>query len=401
MLPHELTKLATAEVQDFIFAHAGDDENKMVLRQREILGVPTALIAQQIAARRKAESKLSLFYKTSGVVYPPSVNVEQSSSEATARFKAEIISKELGQKKLIAADLTAGFGVDSFFLSKICARVDSVEPNPALNSITQHNFSLLKLKNVQCHPLDAELFLDQNQSLYDFIYLDPSRRDSHSKKVFRLADCQPNVQTLLPKLFERTNLVLLKASPLLDLQQGQSELGNVKKVIVVSVGNECKELLFIIQKEFVGEPKIETYNLDSLGNTKQDFDFYLSDEKKSVSDFGTPQTYLYEPNASILKSGAFKLIGKKFGLQKLHPGTHLYTSSSLSKKFPGRVFKIDAIEFAAKDFPNRKANVLTRNFPMKPEELKKKLKLTDGGEKYVIAFSGKKKKYIVAATRLV
>ena len=176
---------------------------------------------------------------------------------------------------------------------------------------------------------------------------------------------------------------------------------SVKKVIVVSVSNECKELLFLLQNGFSGEPIIETYNLDKLGNMKQLFSFAFDEERNTTSDFSEPQTYLYEPNASILKAGAFKMIGGKFGLQKLHVNTHFYTSTLLKENFPGRIFKINQLEFESKTFAEKKANVITRNYPLKAEELKKKLKLSDGGEKYIIGFSSVKKKYVALATRLV
>ncbi len=189
--------------------------------------------------------------------------------------------------------------------------------------------------------MSAEKFIDSCKAHYDLIYLDPSRRDDHKKKVFELAACKPNVLSMLPKLFQLTDFVLIKTSPLLDINQGLKELGHTKKVVVLSVGNECKELLFLLQKNVTKEPVIETYNLDNSGQAVHTFSFTPSEEKDSEADFASPQTYLYEPNASILKSGAFKLIGEKFGLQKIHPNTHFYSSLHFREKFPGRVFKIE------------------------------------------------------------
>jgi len=401
MSQDEIERIASNEVQEFIFAHEGADEKKLLLQRSEILGLSSSLIAQQIAIRRKAEIKLSLFYKTKGIVYPASLNWEQCSSEATGFFKAEIISREISNCHLKVADLTGGFGIDSFFFSKKAALVDYIDPDNTLLNIAQHNHSLLGCSNIQYHANQAEEFLDQCKTKYDLIYLDPSRRDSHSKKVFRLTDCEPNINNLLPRIFEFTEFVLIKTSPLLDVQQGLNELPSVKKVIVVSVGNECKELLFLMQNGFSDEPIIETYNLDKIGNVKQFFFFTFEEERNVGSDFGEPQPYLYEPNASILKAGAFKMIGEKFELQKLHVNTHFYTSILLKENFPGRIFKINQLEFDTKGLGEKKANVITRNYPLKAEELKKKLKLSDGGEKYVIGFSSVKKKYVVLATRLV
>ncbi len=168
----------------------------------------------------------------------------------------------------------------------------------------------------------------------------------------------------------------------------------------MSVSNECKELLFLLQNRFSGEPIVETSALDKFGEAKQSFTFTFDDEKNIDSDFSEPLTYIYEPNASILKAGSFKLIGKKFGLQKLQVNTHFYTSTILKEDFPGRIFKIDQVEFNLKTFAEKKANVITRNYPLRTDELRKKLRLSDGGEKYVIGFSSSKKKYVVLATRL-
>ncbi len=394
----EITELGKIEVQEYILAHSNDDEKKILLKHKSILGLPAILIAQQIASRRKAESKLPLFYGTKGVVYPPSLNLEQSSSEATAKFKTKIIRTEIGEK-LKAADLTGGLGIDSFFLSQVAERFDYVEKDSELLNVARHNHSLFN-QNISHHNKFAEDFLATTTAHYDFIFIDPSRRDSKARKVFSLSDCTPDVTQLLPQLFERADFVLLKASPLLDIKQGLKELNGVKKVFVVSLANECKELLFLLRKDFVGKPLIETYNLDSKGKIKHLFHFTFSEEEMATSEFSEPRNYLYEPNASILKSGAFKSIGEKFGLNKIHVNTHLYTSNELKKDFPGRTFEIEQLSFDVTSLPEKKANVITRNYPLTPDELKKKLKLKDGGEKFVIAFSGQKKKYAVLAKRL-
>jgi 16S rRNA G966 N2-methylase RsmD len=397
----EVEKIAAGDVQEFIFAHEDADEKKLLLQRSEILGLPSSLVAQQIAIRRKARIKLPLFHKTKGIVYPASLNWEQCSSEATGAFKAEVITREIDKGQLRVADLTGGFGIDSFFFSKRAALVDYIDPDINLLNIARHNHTLLGCSNIQYHPNKAEEFLNQCNTKYDLIYLDPSRRDLHSRKVFRLADCEPNIPNLLPKVLKFTEFVLIKTSPLLDIQQGLNELSFVKKVIVVSVGNECKELLFLVQNGFSGEPVIEAYNLNNLGKAKHFFSFTFDEEKNVVSDFSEPQNYLYEPNASILKAGAFKITGEKFALQKIQASTHFYTSTILKEDFPGRIFRIDQVEFDPKSLVERKANVITRNYPLTAEELKKKLKLSDGGEKYVIGFSSLKKKHVVLATRLV
>jgi len=397
----ELEKLSSKEVQEYILTHEKDDVLKLLLHKREIFGLPFASVADQIIARKKIFSKAPSFYKESGIVYPSALNLEQSSSETTAKFKVEFLLKEFNRKNFgKVADITGGFGIDSYVLSQASTNLDFVEPNATLTAIVKHNFDILGIQNVVYHCSKVEDFLNASSRKVDLVLVDPSRRDIRSKKVFRLSDCQPDIKSLLPKLFNITNRVLLKVSPLLDLQLGLNELEHVKKIIVVSVANECKELLFLLQDNFSGEPSIETYSLDKQGRVVHSFCFTIGAEKTAHSDFGDPQLYLYEPNASILKSGAFKLIGEKFSLRKLHPNTHLYTSSVVLKKFPGRVFKIEELAFNRSNIPERKANVITRNYPLTAEQLKKILKLEDGGENYVIGFSGMKKKFIVRATRL-
>jgi hypothetical protein len=399
MSQDEIEKIISSEVQDYIFAHKSDDEKKLLLQRSEILGLPASLIAQQIAIRRKAEDKLPLFYKTKGVLYPPSLQWEQCSSEAAAAFKADKIAV-VGNSKIKIADLTGGFGIDSLFFSKRAELLDYVEPNTELLNIARHNHKLFGCENIHYHQGTADEFLNKCKTSYDLVYLDPSRRNVKSQKIFKLSDCQPTIKEILPGLFDVSEFVLVKTSPLLDIQQGLLELSSVAKIMVVSVNNECKELLFLMQKGFAGEPPIEAFNLDTLGNVKHFFVFTMNEEKRTDPEYSEPETYLYEPNASILKAGAFKTIAKRFDLRKLHNNTHLYTSARFKENFPGRIFEIHQPEFKWKDYKEKKANVITRNYPLKAEELKKKLKLTDGGEKYVIGFSSKKKKHVVLATRL-
>jgi hypothetical protein len=400
MSSEEILKVGGKEIQEYLFDHAKDDEKKLLLKHKSLLGLPSSLIAQQIAGRKKIESKVPLFFQTKGVVYPLSINLEQSSSEATARLKANIILKEFEGKTPKVADITGGFGIDSFFFSEIADTVTYVEPDSALLEIVRHNFSIFKKGHIMFHCKTAQDFLKTNSVNQDFIFLDPSRRDSKTRKVFSLSDCSPDVTQLLRDILCQTTIVLLKASPLLDIKQGLRELDAVKRVIIVSVANDCKELLFLVDKRFSGEPTVETLNLNSEGSVKHAFEFKLSEEETSLSELGPPQQYLYEPNAAILKAGAFKLVGKKFDLKKIHVNTHLYTSSTLKMDFPGRVFEIEETKFDSKLLSEKKANIITRNHPHTPEELKKKFKLKDGGEKYVIAFSSREKKYTVLAKRL-
>ncbi|MFM9837108.1 MAG: THUMP-like domain-containing protein [Cyclobacteriaceae bacterium] len=401
MLPSEVLQIIQPNVQEYILENENADEKKLLLSKKEILGIPSTIIANQISGRRKAKLKLPTWQQTKGIVYHSNLAIEQSSSEATAKFKTQIINDLVKGRKSMA-DLTGGFGVDSLSFSKIFDRVNYVEPNKELVEIVTHNHHQLQAANIQHHNQTAEGFFKKTTSQFDLIFLDPSRRDESNRKVFRLAECLPNISELQPKIFERADHILLKASPLLDIQQGLREITHVRKVFIISVENECKELLFFADQKFSGEPIVEAVNLDQEGKVEETFTFFASNEKKSESQFNKPLSYLYEPNASILKAGAFKLISSRFNIFKLHTNTHLYTSQELIQNFPGRTFKIERIDPTDKELKmlllGGKANVATRNYPLSAEELKKKLRLKDGGEKFVIGFSGVAKKYIALAS---
>jgi hypothetical protein len=391
-------QLLQPAVQKFIIDHENDDEKMLVLKHKTIEGVPAALVATQINGRKKAKLKIPQFYSTINILYPPGINLEQSSSEKTALFKASVL-KNYGSKLI---DLTGGYGVDSFFFSQSFNTVHYVEPDRALLEIVKHNHQVLGAHTIFHHNLTAEKFLAEYTENFDCAYIDPSRRSKSNQKVHKLSDCDPDISQLLPEIFKISPIVLIKSSPLLDIHQGLRELMNVEKVWIVAVDNECKEILFLCRNRFIGEPEIIAVNLQDV---TERFSFMFSEEKGIESAFSNPLSYIYEPNASILKAGAFKLIGNRFSLCKLHPSTHLYTSPSLIKDFPGRIFKI--LHFTKPDkkllhsiFAEGKANIITRNYPLSNEALKKKTKLKDGGDCYLIGFSGQKEKYLVAANRI-
>lgn len=400
-----LLRIAQPEVQDYIFSHESDDERSLVLKHHEVLGLPASLIAQQLTGRRKSKIKLPTWYKTKGVIYPPSINLEQSSSEATAGYKARLARSLFHNKNdLVAVDLTGGFGVDSFCFSQVFSSTHYVEPNTDLFEIAQHNHQTLGASSIIHHNTSAEEFIDSNLPV-DIVFLDPSRRDQQSRKVFKLADCSPDISKLQEKIFEKCPFLLVKTSPLLDIQQGLREILHVKKVFVVSVDNECKELLYLAEKGYTGEVAIEAVDLTRDGNVNSAFAFSSEEEKCATVQLGEPLEFLYEPNSAILKSGAFKLISQKFQLAKLAPNTHLYTASKLVNDFPGRIFRIEVLNPDSKQLnqllPNHQVNVMTRNYPLKAEELKKKLKLLDGGDKFLIGFSTKQKKHLALCSGII
>lgn len=396
-----IDKLLQPEVQQFIEEHLNDDVVTLLLKSKEVHGVPTSLIADQITGKRKAAEKLSLYYNTSGIIYPPAINWSQCSSEQTAEYKAQWLKTKTTDFKN-GVDLTGGFGVDAFFIGKLFQQYVYIDPNEKLLHIAKHNHEMLGAKQIVYKNTTAEVFADQLSEEYDFIYVDPSRRDEGNKKLVRLCECVPDVTSLQDKLLQQSPVLLIKTSPLLDIQQGLRELKNVKEVVVLSVNNECKEVLFWCEGNFLATPEITAINLHK---NEEVFCFTFSEECSAIVAFSAPKRYIYEPNVSVLKAGAFKCIANQFQLYKLHVNTHLYTSDSFILDFPGRVFEVRAIvksdpKMVSEYFKEGKANVITRNYPLSPEELKKKLKLTDGSEQYLLAFTGVDKKYIVCANRL-
>lgn len=389
-------------MKKYLIEHEHHNVRDIILKHKEILGIPTSTLFEQINARKKARQKIPLYYETDGIIYPPQQNWEQSSSQQTAVFKSDIITSILKSHPVIG-DLTGGFGVDTFFFSKHTATVHYVEPENSLLELARHNHQLLKAKNIQYHNQHAEDFLATTTGPFDLLYIDPSRRTAEKKRVLTFEHSSPDVLKMTNQIFSKSEWLLVKGSPLLDIQAGLSQLPFVKKVFVISVRNECKEVLFLSQRGFGGEPDIEAVNLND--EKERRFVFTIPEEKALSITFSDPLDYLYEPNASILKAGGFKSVAHQFGLKKIHINTHLYTSEKLLTGFPGRTFRVIRLiksdkTSVMKAFPDGKANVTTRNYPLSAEALKKKIGLSDGGERFLLAFSGVTKKFLAVAERL-
>lgn len=394
-----INRISSPEVQQFIRDHENDDIKALVLKSKTIFDIPASVIADQISGRKKAKEKIPTFFEAV-VLYPPGINLEQSSSEQTATFKAKVFLQAVPLCRNLI-DLTGGFGVDSFFLSKIFKTVHYVEPNTNLVEIVKKNHTLLGGFNITHYNTSAEDFLSAGQEV-SAIFIDPSRR-SETKKVFAFADCEPNVVSLQNEIFKATETLLVKASPMLDIKLGLQQLRFVQKAFVLSVDDEVKELLFLCRNRFQDEPEINAVNLKR--NETESFKFNFSDEASANPEFSDPKTFLYEPYSSILKAGAFKSIAVEYRLEKVEKNTHLYTSSDLVPSFPGRIFKIISEvrpekKTLAEFFSEGKANVITRNYPLSVDDLKKKTGLKDGGENYLIGFSGRAKKFVIAAMRI-
>lgn len=348
----------------------------LALQKNPFPAVSWADILSQIAARGKAKDKLPTWFTAENIVYPSRISVEQTSSEATAKYKAGLVAGS----NLI--DLTGGFGVDDYYFSKSMFSVTHCELDSELSAIAKHNFEVLKAENIQCISGDSLDTLQKLDRTWDWIYIDPARRSDAKGKVFMLQDCVPNVPALLETFFSYSNNILIKTAPILDITAGLNELRYVKEIHIVALSNEVKELLWVLQKGFTGSP-----TLHAVAIMKDDINVFVTNHSSSPEPtYNLPQKYLYEPNAAIMKSGAFDVVGQRHGLDKLHKHTHLYTSDMLVK-FAGRRFEVeDVIPYNKTEMVNavkgRKMNITTRNFPISVEELRKKWKIADGGDTY-------------------
>jgi hypothetical protein len=332
-------------------------------------------LIQQIESLRKAEKKLPTWTSQKGIVFPPKLNIEQTSSEATASYKASLVS---GRK---LADCTGGFGVDSYYFAQRIASVHHYEKDAALSAIAEYNFKVLGCNNIECFVQDGTA-IEKNRT-YDWLYADPGRRHEQKGKVFYLADCEPNIPRQLQKLFGHAPNIMIKTSPMLDISIGLEELSHVREIHLVAVKNEMKELLCILEIDYKGSPTIKTINLD--GALSEIFAFDWNHEADAA--YGPPERFLYEPNAAMMKGGAFALYSQAYRLRKLHPHSHLYTSESL-REFPGRRFTIQQVvpykkSILRKALKIEKANITTRNFPESVATLRKKWKIQEGGTDYL------------------
>ena len=369
--------LLNSEIQEYISVFIEKDVSKLALQKNPFPQFNWIEILNQIAAKQKAKEKLPTWFTAKNIIYPAKISIEQTSSEKTAAYKANLVFGE----NLI--DATGGFGVDDYYFSKTIKHVTHCEINTKLSEIVRHNCKQLQVENITCIAGDSSEIIKNLNKKFEWIYIDPSRRNEAKGKVFMLKDCLPNVPELLDFYFTYTSNIILKSAPIFDITAGLLELKNVKEIHIVAVENEVKELLWILEKNYDQSVEIKTCNL--LKNKQEKFNFNVSDVQ-SEPVFGLPKKYLYEPNSAIMKSGAFDLISSKFLITKLHKNSHLYTSDILLD-FPGRIFKIENnVAYQKKEMKlfleNKKANITTRNFPESAEIIRKKWKIKDGGNLY-------------------
>jgi len=371
------------EIQNYINANLNADLHSLLLKKSPFPEVSMQEIVQQIKGRQVAQKKFP-FLLQDGIVFPPQLNLEQSSSEKTALYKSEILKGE----KFI--DLTSGFGIDAYYLSKNFKEITLVEQNKELLDIVKHNWNILG-KKANFINEKLEDFIRENNENFDVIYLDPARRDQNKNKVFLLEDLSPNILEIQDNLLSISEVVIIKLSPLIDLKYLISVLKNISKIEIIAVRNDVKEIVVFLSKNYSGEIMCNCVNLESGEN---DFSFEINAEKNAQAEYAEPQRFIYIPNNTILKAGIFNLISSEFNLKKLHPNTHLYTSVVKISDFPGRILEMNVID--SKDIKKKEQfNLISKNYPSKPEEIKKKYQLKDGGNQYLIFTQSKKGKIIL------
>lgn len=373
IIPNEGTR-------NFIRQHLHDDVYSLALRKTPPdVNLPFAL--QQIAARQLLSKKVPSWSSHDELLFPLHLSIEQSSSEATAVYKSNLLSG----KHFV--DLTGGLGVDCYFIAPHFEKAVYIEQDGSLCDIARHNFEQLH-SSVEVIHQKAEDFLTECR-LSDFFLIDPARRDKNGRKIFRIEDCTPNVALLQEKLLEKASKVLIKLSPMLDITLALKELNHVKEIHIVSVANECKELLFLLERNWDTPPEFFCVNL----NTNQKNERFLWEEEQgcALKLAGKVMRYLYEPNASLLKAGFFKAIAKRYNIYKLHINSHLYTSNVLIPDFPGRIFEV--VSWERYDKRVRKtllhnlsnASIVVRNFPLSVADLRKTLQLSESDEVFLFA----------------
>ena len=369
--------------RDFIRKNAEVDVRQLALRGTKDPEVDLTFALEQIAGRQMARTKIPSWATIEDIVYPPHLSMEQCSSEQTARYKASI-----AKKGALVVDLTAGFGVDMAFISQGFKRAVHVECQPQLCAISSENFKLLGLHHIEVVCGDGISYL-HTMPHADLIFIDPARRDEHGGRTYGIADCTPNVLEILDEMLEKADCVMLKLSPMLDWRKAVEDLGEqVSEVHIVSVDNECKELLLILEKEKKAL-KIFCVNNDSVFAFEREKTVCFFPSQGGIED--GPHHFLFEPNASIMKAGCFDLLEQRYGVRQLDPNSHLFVSDKDIPDFPGRCFIIEKTttmnkrELKATLAGIDRANITVRNFPMSVVELRKKLKLKDGGDVFIFA----------------
>lgn len=383
----EWQRLLDPDIQRFIRDHAHDDVRQLALKKAPDTHWPYGLILDQIKVRQKAKIKSLDLYETNGFIFPLNSTYEQASSSVCARYKAQLVSGD------VFLDLTTGSGIDSFKISKNFSSSVLVEKDEHSAGLLEHNVSVLQgagvlNTSIDVHPVDAHDYIKSMDEV-DVIYIDPQRRENGRKGLYDFFVCSPNIIEILPVLKRKAKKILIKASPFLDIESAIEQLGLVVQVHVVQWQNECKEVLYLLDCEEEGvqtDPKITAVDLDTDGNIRHKFSYLLSQEKNENIACSMPQKYIFEPGPAFQKAGGFKVMAAQYGVSKIHPNSQLYTAEKPCENFPGKCYEMIGIyPVKAKNIPFKKADLAVRNFPSSVKDLRKKLKLQDGGDHRVFA----------------
>lgn len=365
------------------------DVSDIALKLKDTQDVDKNFVLRQIAGSQTVRKKMPLWSENPEIIFPAHLPLEQCSSFLTASYKKEVAEKIL-QNFDSMADLTGGFGIDFFVLSENFNSALYIERNTELFETVKHNFKIFNRGNAAFLNADGVEFLKETKQKFNLLFIDPARRNSEGKKTVKIQDCEPNIIDFQNIILGKADFAMIKLSPMLDISDCIKKLKNIREIHIAALENECKEVLIILQKGCSNEPEIFT------ANDSDRFSFFLSQEQNTEAKFfesgSFEHKFLFEPDAAVMKAGAFKILTQKFPVRKLHPSSHLYISESEICGFPGRMFLIKKAA-NVKDFTGYKANLSVRNFPQKAEELKKKLKIKDGGNVFLFAttlLSGKK-----------
>ncbi|MBQ2421907.1 MAG: class I SAM-dependent methyltransferase [Flavobacteriales bacterium] len=385
----EFEKILNDRVQEFMRLDSTRRDFHHGIVKNPFPDVPYVELMGQIKSLLKAESKLPHLYRNHKIVYPAGVSIEQCSTLSTSRYKATLVSGERG------ADLTGGFGIDSMALSDVCKHLDYYEINEDLARVVQHNFAVLEKANITLHATDGLEDIAANDKKYDFIYLDPARRDDKKDRVYRIEDCSPNVLQWQDVLLESSRVVMTKLSPMVDISLVSREMKSVKEIHVVALKGEVKEILVVQERGYEGG--LDIFSVDIDGEDKVPFVYKKRTDVSVEIDTAVDYRYLYDVSAAMRKAGVADDYAASMGLKKVGVGTFLYTSGERVEGFAGRAFEVvEEVnrKSVKKLLPSLKANVVTRNYPMRADELKRQLKIKDGSDDdFVIGFSSGEKKY--------
>ena len=384
--------------RDYIRNHQNDDVRALALKGCQDPDVDLSFALQQIQGRQKAKEKLPEMYDNPDILFPATISMEQCSSEATARYKASLVHGDT------FADLTGGFGVDTMVFAKCFQQGFYTELSTELLEVFEHNIHAMGIRNIQIRQGRMEEVLPTLPEV-DLLYLDPSRRDGHGQRVVALTDCTPNVPEYKDALLTKARQgVLVKLSPMLDIKAALQQLPETQEIHVLAVHGECKEVLFLLRHDKAESIAYHAVNIQ--GETVTVFQFSSQEETESVPELADGVgKYLLEPNAAVMKAGAFKCVATRYGLRKLHAHSHLYTCDEPVADFPGRVFTVEKVfPFSKKEVKRQlagigKANVAVRNFPLSAEALRKQLKLGDGGDVYLFGTTLRAGEKVLVVTR--